>query len=64
MGQIINFPTKKGNAAIHIEGELKYEEDPEKIVFSLQLQRIKASLTRINELMQKLKETTNDRIKE
>ncbi len=64
MGKVIQLPTKKGNAEIHVEAEFKYADDLEKNMFDVRMQRIKDSLNRINELMRSLKETTNAKVKE
>jgi hypothetical protein len=59
MAQIIQFPgnskAKKGNAALSIEGELKYDIDPHAALFEARMTRIKHSLNKINQLMADLK---------
>lgn len=53
MGKLLPF---KGNAQIHLEEGVRYvEENPERIILSIQMRRIKDSLERINQLMSDLK---------
>lgn len=64
MAQIIQFPgnnkAKKGNAALRISGELKYDIDPYSALFDARMERIKNSLNKINQLMADLKGKNNN----
>ena len=62
MGKLLSFPNNKnkGNAEIHIEAEMKYVDDPKRLIYEIRLRRIMESLDRINQLMRQFKETKNE----
>lgn len=64
MGDVIQFPTKRGNAALHMEAKFNYDTNPEELTLNIRMARIKESLSRINELMRGLKEVNNVKPKE
>lgn len=59
MGQLIQLPIKRGNAAINMEAEFNFAKEPQLTMLQIRMERIKNSLNHINELMRSLKESNN-----
>ena len=61
MGDVIKFPKRPGNAGIKVEATPVYENEStvEEVTYEVRMRRIKESLSRIANLMNDLKGTSN-----